>query len=656
MDSKLLAAGIAHHRSGDFQKAHEVYRQLLAANPQEAVVYNLLGAVCIDAGQLRDAGAYLAEALRLDPALAAAHDNLGLLLTAQDKLGEAIASFRRAVALEPRNAQTQWNLANTFLRSAQKAEAIEAFQQVVQLTPDNVRVRAELAELLCEQGRHVEALPHLRDLTRLTPHDARAHFALAAALAQAGQKDESIAAYQATIGLKPDSAEACVNLAGLYFDQELFGEAARWSRRALELRPGFAEAYRNLGCALSKQGKHEEAIDSLQTAVSLKPQMSDACHNLGVALVEGGKFEAAIEHYRHALLLHPADPQALYNMGNAYLTSGDVQAALEHYDRAIELRPDYGEAHHSRAGVWLLQGRLAEGFPEYEWRLRLRDYPSAPLAWPLWNGEPLAGRTLVLCSEQGLGDTLQSIRYAPLVKERGARVIVQCGAALRPILSLSPGVDALITPDEEFEADFCVRMMSIPHRLQTTLTTIPAKIPYVFADPRLAAAWQARLARWDGFKIGIVWQGNPQFPGDRQRSIPLMNYAPLAKVRGVRLVNLQKGPGREPLRAFAESWPVIDFGDAIDTSAGAFMDTAAIMKHLDLVITSDTAAAHLAGALGVDVWVALPTLPDWRWMFQGDSSPWYPTMRLFRQTRRDDWRGVFDRIVVALEQLASESR
>jgi tetratricopeptide (TPR) repeat protein len=621
IDSKLLADGIQHHRSGDLQQAHEIYRQLLAADPQNAVIFNLLAAVCIDANQLSAAGAYLAEALRLNPALAAAHDNSGLLLVAQNRSVDAVAHFRRAAALDPRNVQTLWNLANSLLLSEQISEAIESLRQVV----------------------------------RLAPHDVRAQFELAKSLARAGRNAESIAAYQATIRLKPDLAEACVNLANLYIGEALFDEAVRWSRRAVDLRPQFAEAYHNLGCALTKQEKYDEAIEALQTAVSLKPEMSEAYNNLGVALVEGGKVEAAIEHYRRALAARSADPEALYNLGNVYLKAGDVKTALDLYDRAIALRPEYAEARHNRLATWLLQGRFAEAFPEYELRFRSRDQSLSRWPWKLWNGEPLAGRSIVLCPEPGFGDTLQFVRYAPLVKEQGARVLVVCNVAQKPILARTPGIDALITPDAKVEADFCVPMMSLPHRMQTKLESIPVNIPYVFAEPRLVAAWQQRLAEWEGFKVGIVWQGNPQFPDDRRRSIPLAHFGPLVNVPGVRLFNLQKGPGVEQLQDLSDPSSIVDFGDEVDQSAGAFMDTAAIMKNLDLVITSDTAAAHLAGALGVNVWVALQMVPDWRWLLERGDCPWYPSMRLFRQSRLGDWSGVFEQIASELERFVAHN-
>jgi tetratricopeptide (TPR) repeat protein len=654
LDSKLLNTGLEHHRAGRLDRAQEIYSRILADEPGNAGVLNLMGAACISLRQWPQADAYLSAALRSNPLLASAHDNVGVLLLAQNRFAEAVVSLRRAVELDPRNTSTQLNLANALSRNGQIADAIAAFRQVVQLAPDNVRAHSQLAKLLFEQGRQAEAVPHFRQVTRLKPDDAQAFFELADALFQTGQPNESVAAYRTTIRLKPDSAEACVNLAYLYFVQKLYDEAVSWSRQALAVRPNFAEAYHNLGCALTKQEKYQEAIDALQTAASIKPDMPEAYNNLGIAFAEQGQVDTAIGHYRRALALSSTNPDALYNLGNVYMKVGDFDAALDHFNRAIELRPEYGEARHNRSAVWLLQGKFAEGLPEYEWRFRSRDYPVYEVSWKLWNGESLEGRSIVLCSEQGLGDTLQFVRYATLVKARGARVIVLCRPELCPILARTPGVDALITPGmARVDADCCVPIMSLPQRMQTTLETVPASIPYLFVDEHLVESWRQKLAHWKGFKVGIVWQGNPQCPGDRSRSIPLAHYAPLSRVNGVHLFNLQNGPGLDQLAEVVGSWPVVDFGREVDKAAGAFMDTAAIMKNLDLVITSDTAAAHLAGALGVNVWVALQRVPEWRWMLEREDSPWYPTMRLFRQTRFGDWPGVFERIAGELERLVA---
>jgi hypothetical protein len=299
-----------------------------------------------------------------------------------------------------------------------------------------------------------------------------------------------------------------------------------------------------------------------------------------------------------------------------------------------------------------LSENFTDGLTEYEWRFRSRDYGPFKPRWPAWGGGALAGRTIVLAAEQGLGDTIQFIRYASLIKSRKARVVVECPALLHAVLARTPGVDRWITREmPDVPADCCVPLLSLPHRLGTTYETIPSDVPYVFADPELTDAWRTRLAEHQGFKIGIVWQGNPKCPGDRFRSFPVSAFEPLAQLPGVHLVSLQKGAGVEQLATHRESWPLVDFGDALDADGGAFMDTAAIMMNLDLVITSDTAAAHLAGALGVPVWVVLPFVPDWRWLLERGDSPWYPTMRLFRQTEWGHWADVFEQVSAEVKAL-----
>jgi tetratricopeptide (TPR) repeat protein len=634
-----------------------MYRQLLATDPQDAMVLNLLGAVCINLQRLEEAREYLVESLRLNRNFAAAHDNLGVVLVSQNQIPRAIASFREAVTFDPKNVQTQMNLFSALVRGGQPVEAIEVLRRVVQLAPDNARAHGELARLFVGQDRGADSIPHFRKVVLLQRDDPRAHFELADALARIGQKTESIALYLETMRLNPNSAETCVNLSYLYIDQKSLDEALRWSRRAVELRPRFAEAYHNLGCALTKLEKYDEAIAALQQAASLKPEMPETYNNIGTVLAEQGQYAAAIESYRRAVALRTENPDAIYNMATAFLKLGDLPAALEHFDRAIALRPEYAEARHNRSATWLLEGDFARGLGEYEWRLRSRDYPGITLRWKVWSGEPLAGRTIVLTPEQGLGDTLQFVRFAPLVKQLGARVLLECPPGFRPILARTPGIDGFIGPDAVAgDADCCVPLLSVPYRLETRLECVPAEVPYVFADPDLIASWRRKLGEIKGFRVGIAWQGNPKCPGDRTRSIPLARYASLAKVPGVRLVNLQKGPGAEQLKEFGEAWSIVDLGDEVDQAAGgSFMDTAAIMKNLDLVITSDTATAHLAGALGVDVWVALQKIPDWRWLLDREDCPWYPTMRLFRQTTFGDWAEVFERMAGQLARLVAET-
>jgi hypothetical protein len=433
-------------------------------------------------------------------------------------------------------------------------------------------------------------------------------------------------------------------------DQGRVAEAVAAYRRAVELKPDFADAHNNLGTALQDLGRIAEAGACYRRALEFQPNFAEAHSNLGNVYKAQGSLAEAIACYRRALHLAPELADAHNNLGAALEQQGNLSEALVAYEQAVRLRPDFAEAHWNRAQLWLLAGDFGRGWPEYEWRWRIRGLTPPSLSQPIWDGRPLRGKTILLHAEQGLGDTFQFIRYARAAKHGGGRVIVLCQKPLRAILGGCREVDQLV--DEATSSvsfDVWCSLMSLPRVLGTTLETIPAAIPYLAAAPDLLAQWDGRLRGHDGFRIGIGWQGHRRYHRDRDRSIPLHCFASLASIPRVRLVSLQKNAGREQMAEVA--FPVADLGDEVDGASGPFMDTAAIMLQMDLVITSDTALAHLAGALGVPVWVALPVVPDWRWMLHRADSPWYPTMRLFRQETRGDWRDVFDNIRNAVQAL-----
>jgi len=351
--------------------------------------------------------------------------------------------------------------------------------------------------------------------------------------------------------------------------------------------------------------------------------------------------------------LNPGYVEAHNNLGAACKDLGRVDEAIACYRRALELKPAYVEAHWNLAFALLLAGDWQHGWPEYEWRWQRKEWSPRRFPQPMWDGASLAGKTILLHAEQGLGDTIQFIRYASIVKRHGAAVLVECPKPLLGVLEGCPGVDQWIAQRDGLPAfDVHAPLLSLPGILKTTVENIPAEIPYLFARPALIDRWRQALIDLDGFKIGIAWQGNPKYGDDRVRSIPLRCFAPLAQIPGVRLVSLQKGAGSEQLAEARDLFPVADFGDQLDQS-GPFLDTAALMKNLDLVIAADTAAAHLAGALGVPVWLALPFMPEWRWLLDRSDTPWYPSMRLFRQKERGNWGGVFDEIHNALRERLS---
>jgi hypothetical protein len=302
-------------------------------------------------------------------------------------------------------------------------------------------------------------------------------------------------------------------------------------------------------------------------------------------------------------------------------------------------------------------GDYERGWPEYEWRWKHKRAPKRAFHEPLWDGSDLHGRTILLTAEQGLGDMLQFIRYAPMVKDRGGTVVLACPAIMLPVLSRCRGIDRFVSEGEPLPAfDVQAPLMSLPAIFKTTLATIPACVPYVFCDPGLVERWQRELSRWDVFKVGIAWQGNPFHRWGHHRSFGLAPLASLARLDGVRLFSLQRVHGLNELEVSVSQLPIETFGPEFDVSSGAFMDTMAVMRQLDLVVTPDTALAHLAGALGVPVWIPLSVIADWRWMVGRSDSPWYPTMRLFRQTELGNWLPVFEQIVAELRCRPTQHR
>lgn len=461
------------------------------------------------------------------------------------------------------------------------------------------------------------------------------------------------AIYRRVLEYQPNSADAWCFLGILHYDQGRYEESVAAYEQALRLRPEFPVASSNLSNSLSALNRLDEAERSVRRALELKPDYITAWTNLGAILVKQGRFEESAEVFERTLELSPNNEAAHRNLGAVLIRQGRLEEGSQHSDAALRINPRSAEAHRNRAIVRLLMGDFEAGWEEYEWRWHCPDQRMPPFVQPLWQGEPLGGRTLLLHAEQGLGDTLHFVRYARLARERGARVVVDCQAALVPLLQSCPYIDILVprgTPLPPF--DVHLPLMSAPRVFQTRLDTIPADIPYLFARPERVAYWREQLERYPRPRVGIAWQGSRNHQADRQRSIELARLEPL-NIAGVILISLQRGEGVEQIAAARHVLPVVDLGPDVDRAFGAFIDTAAILMNLDLVITVDTAVAHLAGALGVPVWTLLSFSPDWRWLLEREDSPWYPTMRLLRQQKPGDWSAPLEQARAGLERLVA---
>ncbi len=502
------------------------------------------------------------------------------------------------------------------------------------------------------QAKEREAAERLcRELLAAEPCHAEALNLLGVLAHQAGQNELARQRLERAVALRPQDAGFHYNLGVARHMLGQTAEAAASYRQALRFQPDNTAAFDNLGHALLALGQHAEARKHLEEAIRLRPNHADSYNRLGIVAREQGRLEEAVAHYRKAIQLAPDLAAAYHNLGLALAELGRYDEALACYEQAAQLNPGHSEARFARAMTWLLLGDFERGWRDYEYRWQYRPAPKPAGPQPLWDGAPLNGQTILLWAEQGLGDTIMFIRYAALVKQQGGTVLVQCPAKLTRLLSSCPGIDRLVPHNAPLPSyDVQAPLLSLPRILGTTLETVPAHVPYLFADRDLIESWRRELSPWEGFRVGIAWQGDPAYRGDRDRSIPLRYFAPLARVAGVRLISLQKGSGTEQLDEVASQFPVIDLGGRLDETGDAFVDTAAVMKNLDLVVTSDTAVAHLAGALGVPVWLALTFAPEWRWLLERQDSPWYPTMRLFRQVRRGDWESLFTRMADELRQ------
>lgn len=546
------------------------------------------------------------------------------------------------------------DLAVRYQQAGEFEQAEQSCREVLEMDPRNPVALHLLGFIANQTGRTDLACDYIGQSLRINPDYAEAHNNLAVIFRAQGKLDDALAGLKQALRSKPDYADAHNNLGIVLLEQGQSEPAAASLRQAIYLNPAYAAAHCNLGTALRALNKLDEAIAHWQQAVRLKPDYTEAHIFLGIAFTEQGRLDQAVDSLNEALSHQPDSVDARINLGNALREQGKIDDAMAQYEQAVRLQPANAIAHKNLGMMRLLTGNFEQGWPEYDWRLKCKESNVPAFSQPLWDGSPLQGRTILLFAEQGLGDTLQFIRYAPLVKERGGNVVLACPESLFPILAGCTGIDRIVSRSSLPEFDVYAPLLSLPRIFGTSAATIPADGPYLVADPDLVNRWQRTLNGLSGFKIGIAWQGSSLYEADRFRSFPLSHFAPLARMEGLRLISLQKGEGSEQLARLAGRIAVTDLGP-MDEAAGAFMDTAAVMKNLDLVITSDSAVAHLAGALGVPVWVALSYVPDWRWLRDREDSPWYPTMRLFRQAERGGWSGVFERIARELQKRVPQS-
>jgi Flp pilus assembly protein TadD len=501
-------------------------------------------------------------------------------------------------------------------------------------------------------GRLQEAEALYRRALQSNPRHAPAYHLLGLLAFQVGQLETAAQLMNDAIKLDGFTAMYHADLGEICRAQGKIPEAINAYRKSIKLNSQSAETQTNLGTLLEANGELDEALACFCLAVEVDPKFAAAHRHLGVVLMAGGQLIEAQAALVRAAELKPEEAQCYFDLGYCLQLQGKRLESMPFYHKAIELKPDSGEAHYHFGMARLALGDFRGAWHEFEWRLQ-PEITKPRFTQPMWDGDDLGGQKILIHADCPLGDVLQFLRYVPLVRQRGGDVTLEVPPPLVPLVQQSGFKQAIATGSPPPPCAVQVSLLSLPRIFITRPDSIPAQIPYLSAAPELVEHWREKLQALNGFKVGIVWQGDPVAIIDRYRSIPLKEFLPVARVPGVQLISLQKKDGLDQLAALGGLFPLADWGAHLDEAHGPFMDTAAIMKNLDLVITCDTAAAHLAGGLGVKAWVALSTAPDWRWMLERDDSPWYPSVRLFRQSRLGDWAEVFQRIATELARLAA---
>ncbi len=609
----MLEDALQHHQGGRLAEAERIYRQILEVDAHNADGLHLLGMIAHAEGRNEAAVEMISEAIAINQKVPHYHSNLGTVLQAQGKLDEALACFERALALKPDLAEVHSNYGNILQAQGKLDEAVACQERALALKPD------------C----------------------AEAYFNLGNIRKAQGNLDEAVNCYERALALKPALVTAQTNLGSVLYAQGKLDEAIVWLERALALRPNYAEAHSNLGSVLQAQQKLDDAIACYERALALKPDRVEVLSNLGTALHAQDRLEEAVACYERALAVKPDFAEAHHNLGCVLYSLGNVDEALVGHQTALAIQPDYPQARFAESLAQLAKGDFANGWHNYEsrWTTKDHDTPMRAYPQPLWKEEKLSSGKLLIWGEQGIGDEIMFAGLLPDVRRIGNRCVLDCIARLKPLFARSfPEIEVVSGGRDATHADIAAHLPagSLPGLFRASSISFAATTsPYLFADSVQRARFRTSYA--DGRRlVGLAWHTDNRKTG-RSRSMDLSLFAPLFASLDIRWISLQYGDHDAlEAQAAAAGAPVL-----IDRSVDQFRDMdvfAAQIAALDLVITIDNSTAHLAGALGIPVWLLLPYAADWRWTQAGEESPWYPTLRLFRQPKLRDWLAVLERV------------
>jgi tetratricopeptide (TPR) repeat protein len=677
-----LREGLKHHGSGRLPEAATCYQRAYEQNASDADALLLLGIVARQVKHFPAAITFTKMAIAQRPQAAHLHLNLARAYLAARDLDQAIICCRQALELDPHSERAWCSLGEIEVARGHRSATAAAYERGMSLPSAKGRAATALGNHLCDQQQYEAGVAaYVRGIEQ-APKNALLYLALGAAKFALDEVLEAKAAYRKALTLKPNFPEAYLNLGNALYHEGNFQSAAVSFRCAISLRPNYVKAYCNLGNALSGMGRHKDAVVAYERALAIEADSSAARHNLGNALLSLREYGRAEECFRQLLQPDSSIAEHHNSLGNALLQQRRLLEAEDCYRTALQLKPDYAAAHTNLANALLAlgrreemeghyrhslqldpkspgtqynlalaclrEGKFREGWQRHEWRWQFRELSLRPRKFKQsqWNGQQLNGETVLLHAEQGLGDTIQFIRYLPLVAARGARVVLEVQPQLLTLLQAATCAVQVCARGEALP-DFAYHLplMSLPLVFDTDIDSIPSSSPYLHVDESsIERARRVHPRRGPNLRVGLVWAGNPRFRGDQVRSTSLEALLPLSEIECIDIFSLQFGAAVEQIVPLQIQFPLTD----ACSKSKDFAETAALVATLDLVISVDTAIAHLAGAMGLPVWVLLPYLADWRWLERREDSPWYPRARLFRQPSPGDWRAVAERVRDAL--------
>jgi tetratricopeptide (TPR) repeat protein len=651
---KTLAAAIQQLGNGRPDEAVRLLESETGAALKTHVGQNILGDILLKQGKHKEALRAFDTAIRFMPSAPEAYCNRGVALQELGRLEEALAAEDRAIRLRPEYGTAHFNRGNVL-------KALERFDDAVAAYGRAVKTQSQFAEAFLNRGlsllelnRPMEALADFNRVLGIRPNFASAHVGRAGAYRDLGQHDDALAAIDAAENIDPGNVEAAHLRCSTLFAAERYAESLAAADTLVARNVEDAEAHRARAVALVKLQRPIEALAAVDEAVRLAPGDDEVWTTRGIVFGEMGLLAESLEALDEARRLGASGKAFFHARAVALAALGDPEEALADFEKTLAIDPKNFQAHYNLAFLKLVTGDWKDGWAEHEWRLKAREHHHNALVQtaPKWEGQPLGGKRLLVYAEQGLGDTIQFVRYLRLIEKSGAEITLVVPEPIRRLFDANfPTIDVTASTGMRTGFDYQISLMSMAHAFASTLETLPAAVPYLFADAERVARWRERIGT-DGFRVGIVWQGSLKYPRDRERSIRLAEYAPLGRVPGVRLISVQSIVGLDQLNALPEGMRVETLGEEVVANPDGFREVAAVMANLDLLIMSDTGPTHLAGALGRPVWLALARHADWRWMRDREDSPWYPTMRLFRQKTAGDWPEVFGRVARELAQVA----